>query len=222
MSRSPSTIPANRFNEKWWKPRHQQKVMLAKEGGHDLVFIGDSITQGWEGKGKEVWDKYYGNRKALNLGFSGDRTEHVLWRLLNGELQNVDPKLFVLMIGTNNTGHRQDPPEQTADGIKQILELLQDRKPNAKILLLSIFPRAPKPEDGLRQLNEQINARIKTFADSDRIQWLEVSNAFLDKDEVLAKEIMPDYLHPNDVGYAIWAKVMESQIAKLTGTPEVK
>jgi arylsulfatase A-like enzyme/lysophospholipase L1-like esterase len=219
---SPATVPANRFGENWWKPRHENKVKLAKQGGHDLVFIGDSITQGWEGKGKATWDKYYGNRKALNLGFSGDRTEHVLWRLMNGELENVDPKLFVLMIGTNNTGHRQDSPEQTADGIKLILELLQDRKPNAKILLLSIFPRAPKPEDGLRQLNDQINSRIKTFADGERIQWLDVSDAFLDDKNELAKEVMPDFLHPNDTGYDIWAKVMEERIAKLTGTPEVK
>lgn len=219
---SPATVPAHRFAENWWKPRHEQKVKLAKQGGHDLVFIGDSITQGWEGPGKAVWDKYYAHRKSLNLGFSGDRTEHVLWRLMNGELENVDPKLFVLMIGTNNTGHRQDPPEQTADGIKLILELLQDRKPDAKVLLLSIFPRAPKPEDGLRQLNDQINARIKTFADGERVHWLDVSDAFLDDDRVLAKEIMPDFLHPNDTGYAIWAKVMEAQIARLSGTPEVR
>src|SRR5690606_33292921 len=142
---------------------------LAASGGHDLVFIGDSITQGWEGHGKEVWEKYYGHRNALNLGYSGDRTEHVLWRLMNGELENVDPKLFVLMIGTNNTGHRQDPPEKTADGIKLILELLQDRKPDAKILFLSVFPRDEKPDGRLRRINDAINARIKDFADGENI-----------------------------------------------------
>ncbi|MCW1883701.1 sulfatase-like hydrolase/transferase [Luteolibacter flavescens] len=219
---SQATIPANRFGEAWWKTRHEEKVKLAKKGGYDLVFIGDSITQGWEGGGKATWDKYYAHRNALNLGFSGDRTEQVLWRLMNGELENVDPKLFVLMIGTNNTGHRQDDPEMTADGIKLILELLQDRKPDAKVLLLSIFPRGAKPEEPLRQLNDQINARIKSFADGERVQWLEVSDAFLDDEKVLAKEIMPDFLHPNDVGYAIWAKVIEKHIAKLTGTPEVE
>jgi N-acetylglucosamine-6-sulfatase len=219
---SAATVPANRFTENWWKPRHENKVKLAKEGGHDLVFIGDSITQGWEGAGKAVWEKYYGNRNALNLGFSGDRTEHVLWRLMNGELENVDPKLFVLMIGTNNTGHRQDPPEQTADGIKLILELLQDRKPNAKILLLSIFPRGEKPDDKLRQLNNAINERIKTFADGDKIQWLDLGKEFLAEDGTLPKATMPDFLHPQAGGYEIWAKAMESHIARLTATPEVK
>ena len=219
---SPATVPANRFGEDWWKKRHQQKVPLARKGGHDLVFIGDSITQGWEGHGKATWDKYYGNRNALNLGYSGDRTEHVLWRLMNGELENVDPELFVIMIGTNNTGHRQDPPEQTADGIKLILELLQDRKPGSKILLLSIFPRDERPDGKLRQLNNAINARIKTFADGDRIQWLDVSGTFLADDGTLPKETMPDFLHPQAAGYEMWAEAIENKVAELTGTPVVK
>ncbi len=219
---NPATVPANRFGEAWWKPRHQQKVTLAKQGGHKLVFIGDSITQGWEGHGKSIWDKYYAHRNALNLGFSGDRTEHVLWRLMNGELENVDPKLFVLMIGTNNTGHRQDPPEQTADGIKLILELLQDRKPNARILLLSVFPRDEKPGGKQRQLNDAINVRIKPFADGGKVHWLNLTDTFLAQDGTLPKETMPDFLHPQAAGYEKWAKAIESRIALLTGTPEVQ
>jgi arylsulfatase A-like enzyme/lysophospholipase L1-like esterase len=220
---SAATVPVNRFGEPaWWKPRHQAKVALAKKGGHELVFIGDSITQGWEGQGKAVWEKYYADRKALNLGFSGDRTEHVLWRLMNGELENVNPKLFVLMIGTNNTGHRMDPPEQTADGIKLILELLQDRKPDAKILLLSIFPRDEKPDGPKRQLNNAINERIKTFADGSKIQWLDLSGTFLAADGTLPASIMPDFLHPQAAGYEMWAKAIESKIAELTGTAEIK
>jgi N-acetylglucosamine-6-sulfatase len=218
---NPGTVPAHRNPEGWWKKRHQQKKNLAKKGGHDLVFIGDSITQGWEDDGKAVWDKHYGTRKALNLGYSGDRTEHVLWRLMNGELENVDPKLFVVMIGTNNSGQRQDPPEQTAAGIQLILELLQDRKPDAKILLLSIFPRAEKPDHKLRQLNHAINQRIKTFADGDKIQWLDIHDTFLAEDGTLTKEVMPDFLHPEAAGYEIWANAMEAKIAALTGTPEV-
>ncbi|WP_035603138.1 sulfatase/phosphatase domain-containing protein [Haloferula sp. BvORR071] len=217
---SAATLPGNR-TEPWWKQRHQQKSALAKQGGHDLVFIGDSITQGWEGHGKATWDKYYAGRKALNLGFSGDRTEHVLWRLMNGELENVDPKAFVIMIGTNNTGHRQDPPEQTAEAIKLIIELLQDRKPNAKILLLSVFPRAEKPDAPLRQINQGINEKIKGFADSDKVQWLDMTGSFLAPDGTLPKELMPDFLHPQGPGYEIWAKAMESKIAALTGTAEI-
>lgn len=219
---SPATVPANRFGEGWWKERHAAKKKLATAGGHDLVFIGDSITQGWEGHGKAVWEKHYAHRNALNLGYSGDRTEHVLWRLMNGELENVDPKLFVLMIGTNNTGHRQDPPEKTADGIKLILELLRDRKPGAEILLLSVFPRDEKPDGKLRKLNDAINARIKGFADGEKIHWLDPGPSFLTGDGTLPKDIMPDFLHPQGAGYRIWAEAMEGHISRLTGTPEVK
>jgi arylsulfatase A-like enzyme/lysophospholipase L1-like esterase len=219
---STATVPTHRFNQVGWKPRHEQKVKLAKQGGHELVFIGDSITQGWEDAGKEVWDKYYAHRKPLNLGFSGDCTEHVLWRLMNGEMENVDPKLFVLLIGTNNSGQRQDPPEQTADGIKLILELLQDRKPDAKILLLSLFPGEEKPDAELRQRNDLINQRIRTFADGDKIHWLDLSADFLAPDGTLPRELMPDFIHPAAPGYEIWAKAMESHIAKLTATPGVQ
>jgi arylsulfatase A-like enzyme/lysophospholipase L1-like esterase len=219
---SAATVPANRFKERWWKERHDHNLPIAKRGGHELVFIGDSITQGWEGHGKAAWEKYYAGRKALNLGYSGDRTEHVLWRLMNGELENVDPKLFVIMIGTNNTGHRQDPPELTADGIKLILELLQDRKPDAKVLLLSIFPRDEKPDGKLRQINNGINERIKAFADGDRVQWLDVSGTFLAPDGILPASVMPDFLHPQAAGYEMWAKAIEPKIAELTGTPEIQ
>jgi len=213
-----ATVPVNRFSEGNWKPRHEKKKELAKQGGHDLVFIGDSITQGWEGQGKATWDKYYGHRNALNLGYGGDRTEHVLWRLMNGELENVDPKLFVLMIGTNNTGHRQDPAEETAAGIELILELLRDRKPAAKILLLSVFPRDESPEGKLRKLNNEINERIAKLADGEIIHWIDASSTFLAQDGTLPKEIMPDFLHPQAAGYQLWAGLIEGKVADLTGT----
>jgi lysophospholipase L1-like esterase len=215
--------PANRFNDgEWWKTRHEEKKALAAKGGYDLVFIGDSITQGWEGPGKETWEKYYAHRKALNLGYSGDRTENVLWRLSNGELENVDPELFILMIGTNNTGHRQDPPEQTADGIKQILSLLKSQKPKAKILLLSIFPRDEKPDGKLRQLNAAINDLIQPLADGSQIHWLDLSPTFLAQDGILPKEVMPDFLHPKEKGYQMWAEAMEDSIAQLTKTRKIR
>ena len=115
-----------------------------------MVFLGDSITHAWDNKGKKVWALYYAKRNALNLGFSVDRTEHVLLRLNNSAVDNINPELLVMMIGTNNTGRRQDKPEYTALGIKSIIANLQKRQPEAKILLLAIFPRGAKPEDKLR------------------------------------------------------------------------
>jgi len=212
---STATVPANRNQTEWWNQRHQAKVKEAREGGHQIVFIGDSIIHGWEDEGKEAWGKLMADRKALNLGFSGDKTENVLWRLMNGELENVDPKLFVLMIGTNNTGGRQDPPEETADGIRLIVELLQDRKPDAGILLLSVFPREEKPDGKLRKINEDINLRIKGLADGKKVHWLDMTDVFLDENGILPKSIMPDSLHPNAEGYRKWAEAMEAEIGRL-------
>ena len=131
----------------WWGKRHEEKLAEKKERGQiDMVMIGDSITHGWEGAGKATWEKYYGSRNALNLGFSGDRTEQVIWRLQHGEVEGIAPKLVVLMIGTNNAGHRKEKSADTAAGVKAILEELGKRLPDTKCLVLAIFPRGAKPE----------------------------------------------------------------------------
>ncbi|BCX49370.1 acetylglucosamine-6-sulfatase [Haloferula helveola] len=214
---SDATLPGNRFGEKWWKDRHQAKMKESRKGDYDLVFVGDSITQGWEGAGKEVWEEFYGDRKALNLGFSGDRTEHVMWRLLAGEIDKVDPKVYVLMIGTNNTGHRQDDPDKTAAGVELIVEMLRDRDPDAKVLLLAVFPRDEKPDGKLRKINDGVNSRIKELADGKQVHWLDISDKFLTEEGVLTKEVMPDFLHPKGPGYRIWAEAMEPKLKELLG-----
>ena len=105
--------------QSWWGKRHEEKLQEIKSRGQiDLIMIGDSITHGWEDGGKAIWDKYYAPRKALNLGFSGDRTEHVIWRLQHGEVDGISPRLAVIMIGTNNAGHRQEKSEDTAAGVQ--------------------------------------------------------------------------------------------------------
>lgn len=199
----------------WWGKRHKKTLEEVAEGGHELVFIGDSITQGWEGAGKETWQEFYGDRKALNLGYSGDRTEHVLWRLLNGELEDVDPKAYVIMIGTNNTGHGLRAPEETADGIKLIVELLQDRSPESEILLLSVFPRGQQPDDPKRQVNVTINEIIQNYADDEQVHWLDLTDTFLNNERILTKDVMPDALHPKAKGYRMWAEAMEPTLVKL-------
>lgn len=217
-----ATIPAHRLNQEWWRNRHREKVKQAKQGNYDLLFIGDSITHGWESAGKATFDKFYKDRKTLNIGFSGDRTEHVLWRLLNGELpENVKPKVATIMIGTNNTGHLMQNSEETYLGIKSIIDLLQDRRPNMKILLLSIFPRATKPEDPQRIRNNEINELSKSLANSKNIHYLDVSESFLDENKKLPKSIMPDALHPNSNGYEIWANAMEKKLSELGGWDKI-
>jgi lysophospholipase L1-like esterase len=219
-----ATTPDDRLKEGakdgkkgWWDQRHEDKLKLVAQGGWDLVFIGDSITQGWEGGGKSTWEKYYASRKALNLGYSGDRTEHVLWRFDHGELDGLKPKASVIMIGTNNTGHRNDPPEAIAAGVKKIIDELEAKCPSTKILLLGIFPRSEKATDKPRVNNDKANELIAKFADGDKVTFLNINDKFLTADGTLTKEIMPDRLHPQAKGYGIWAEAMEPALKKLLG-----
>lgn len=203
---------------KWWQPRHDQKLAdLKKLDKVDLLMIGDSITHGWENSGKKVWAEYYGKRNAFNIGFSGDRTENVLWRLQHGAVEGISPKLAVIMIGTNNTGHRQDPAEETAAGIKAIINELHKQLPETKILLLAIFPRGAAADHPLRKLNTSINEIIAGFADNKRVFFLNINDEFLEDDGTLPTSVMPDLLHPREAGYATWAKAMEPSIARFLG-----
>ena len=166
---------------------------------------------------EEDWEQYYAKRHALNIGFSGDRTEQVIWRLQHGEVDGIAPKLAVIMIGTNNTGHRQDKPEHIALGIKAILGELAQRLPETKCLVLAIFPRGPDANDPLRKINDATNEIIKGYADGKRVFFLDINEKFLDQDGTLPKSIMPDLLHPNEKGYEMWADAMEPTIEKLMG-----
>ncbi|MDU0354234.1 platelet-activating factor acetylhydrolase IB subunit [Paraglaciecola aquimarina] len=209
-------IQTDEWAVKWWMPRHQQKLIEKEQmASVDLLFLGDSITHAWENKGKEVWRQYYAKRQALNIGFSGDRTENVLWRLENGEVEGIDPKLVVLMIGTNNTGHRQDAPMDTALGIKRILETLEKKLPNSKVLLLAIFPRGASANDPLRKINDDINHIIKNYHDGDRVHYLDINHIFLDQNGNLSQAVMKDLLHPNAEQYEVWAQAMEPSINTL-------
>lgn len=216
-------VQTAQWAQSWWMPRHEQKLAEAKnlEGKVDLLFIGDSITHSWETGGKVVWDEFYAHRKPFNIGFSGDRTEHVLWRIQQGTIDGLTPKVAVVMIGTNNTGHRQDKAEHTAAGVAAILDELKERTPQTKVLLLAIFPRGHKPEDRLRVLNDQINTRLKALADNERVFFLDINRTFLEKDGTLPKRVMPDVLHPNPDGYRLWARAMEPTLKRLLGEKPV-
>lgn len=214
LALTPATLQEE-WAVEWWMPRHEAK--LEEEGREDakLLFIGDSITHGWEDSGKTVWDEYYASYGAYNIGYSGDRTENVLWRLQNGEVDGIDPELAIIMIGTNNTGHRQDPAECTARGIEMILNELKNRLPETEVLLLAIFPREAAPDGELRQLNNQINERIARFAERERVHYLNINETFLDENGMLSEEIMPDLLHPEEYGYQLWAEAMHPKIEQL-------
>jgi len=213
VATAPATIcPVPREDQRW-KGRHAAMNKRAAQGNVDLLMIGDSITQGWEGSGKKVWAEYYAKRNAINLGISGDRTEHVLWRLQNGNIENLSPKLAVLMIGTNNA--RSNTSEEIALGVQKIVELLRRELPEMKVLVLAIFPRGETVTDKLRLVNQGANERIEQLADGKMIHYLNIEQSFLEEDGTLPKEIMSDFLHPGKPGYDIWARAMEPKIVEL-------
>jgi beta-glucosidase len=200
----------------WWMPRHEKVLDEVASGNVDLIMVGDSITHGWEGDGKEFWDQYYELRNAVNMGFSGDRTQHVLWRFDHGEIDGISPKLAVLMIGTNNSNGEDNTAEEIADGIKAICAEIQIKLPKTKILILAIFPRGAGPSPQ-REKNAKASELASRIADAKKIFYLDINDKFLEDDGTLPKEIMPDLLHPNKKGYEIWAEAMEPTIQKLMG-----
>jgi lysophospholipase L1-like esterase len=212
-----AVIPATRGEG--WMRRHESFNERAKRGNVDLLFIGDSITQGWENDpprgGKEVWAEYYAKRNAMNLGISGDRTQHVLWRLENGNLEGIKPKLAILMIGTNNAA--ANTSEQIAAGVKAIVEKIRAKLPSTKVLVLAIFPTGSNPSSRLRRINEGANEIVKGLADNQMIFFLDIGPKFLAADGTLSREVMPDLLHLNAASYRTWAEAIEPQVKELMG-----
>lgn len=211
----PKTITPVIKNE-GFKKRHDGFVEIAKKGDADLLFMGDSITDGWRGGGKKVWDATFAPLKAINFGIGGDQTQHVLWRIENGELEVIKPKLMVLMIGTNNGG---DSKEDVALGITTIVKETQKRLPDTKILLLAIFPRGEKAENNkARAKNMEVNQIIQKQYEGDKmVKYMDIGDKFLDEKKDLPKDIMPDFLHPNAKGYQIWADAILPTVKDMMG-----
>lgn len=194
-------------------PRHKIINERAKKGDVDLLFIGDSITAGWEGAGKDVWKKYYEPRKAMNAGIGGDRTQHILWRLDNGNIDGLSPKVAVLMIGTNNLGG--NTPDDIAAGVKAIVEKLQKKLPKTQVLVLGVFPRGEKADSDLRKKQESINNVIKGLANSKTVHYLDINAKLLKSDGSQDRALMPDLVHLSPKGYQIWAESIESKLVEL-------
>ncbi len=205
-----------------WKDRQALLNQRVAEAGDkaQVIFIGDSITQGWEGEGKEVWARYYAHRNAVNLGIGGDRTQHVLWRLDHGNLDGLKPKAAVLMIGTNNSNGEDNTPEQIVDGVGAIVAKLRSALPQTKVLLLAIFPRN---ENFTAQRGKlaMINQVLRKLADEQNVFWIDLGYRFLNADGTLPRELMPDYLHLSPKGYAIWADTIEARLSSILGDTPV-
>ena len=190
---------------------HEGYVATAKADGVDVLFLGDSITAGWRGA-KEVWDKAFGAYKTANFGIGGDRTQHVLWRITNGELDGIKPKAVVLMIGTNNSG--SDDADGIAKGVTAIVKAIHAKSPATKVLLLAVFPRGEKP-NAQREKLAKVNATIAKLHDGKSVHYLDIGAKFLKDDGTLTKDIMPDFLHLSKAGYQIWADAITPKLAEL-------
>lgn len=195
----------------YWPQRYLEKRNEIVDNGnvvYDAVFAGDSITHRWErkgGEGRELFLKLREEYKLLDLGYGGDRVEHLVWRFENGELDGYKTKLFMLMIGTNNREGCKGGEEwrDIVHGIRRALDLIAAKHPEAKTLLLPIFPRGKDASDPFRMRNDKVNAAIKAFADGEKVVWLDFTQKFLDE-KGDTKWCMNDRLHPNEKGYDIW------------------
>ena len=195
-------------------PRHEGFVEIAKQGNIDLLLHGDSITDWWvQEANKPVFDKYFGHIKTANFAIAGDTTQGVLWGLRNGEGQGFQPKAVMLMIGTNNTGTYTGP--EIAEGIGAVVLELRRNFPNAKILLLAIFPRSV-PGDPVRDKIAEVNRLIARLDDQQRVFYMDIGTKFLDEKGVFLPEAFrPDNLHPQAKGYEIWGEAVSAKLAEL-------
>jgi lysophospholipase L1-like esterase len=217
LAENTAIVPASRTAPTNWVARHEGFLAEAKQGKFDIVFIGDSITDGWRKRGLEVWNKCYAPRHTLNLGIGGDRTQHVLWRIEHGELDGLKPKAVVLMIGTNNTGKEKDGSARNStaeaiEGVTAVVKKIRATLPQSKLLLLAVFPRGAVDAPQRAQVKE-INTAIAKLDDGQMVRFLDIGKVFLAEDGSIPRTIMPDLLHPNAQGYQRWADAMEPTLA---------
>jgi len=209
-----ATYPMPRLD---WVQRvkNNNEKAQAQASAIQLVFDGDSITDAWQSKGREIWDARYARFNAFDFGISGDRTEHLLWRLSQGQVADLHPKLIALMIGTNNMG--ANTVEQIAGGVQAVVADYRQRCPDAVILLQAIFPRGHEATDPVRTKIKAVNQIISKLDDGHKVIYVDFGDKFLEADGTLSPEIMPDFLHPNAKGYQIWAEAIQPFIDKYLG-----
>ena len=195
--------------------RHQEFLAVASKGDVELLFLGDSITDMWRNRGKAVWDQVFAPLKAANFGIGRDRTQHILWRVQNGELEGFKAKCIVMMLGTNNIN--VNTPDEVVAGVKAVVGEIRQRQPQAKILLLAIFPRGATPDDRNRAPIKQVNDSLAKLDDGKSVFYMDIGGKFLQPDGTLTAEIMGDFLHPTEKGYQIWADAIIEKVKQLMG-----
>ena len=199
-----AATPISRMDTPWWRTRHLQKQAEIKSGRVDLIWLGDSITQDWELEGPPewqnfapIWHRFYGDRHALNLGFKGDTTSHLLWRMQNGELDELQPKAAIVLIGANNMGRVHWNAEQSIAGIEAVITELRRRLPSTKILLLSVLPSI-RSKYVSRTTAEINRALAERFPSGGPVTYMDVTALFMRNGEVDRTQFLDDQLTPPD------------------------
>lgn len=204
---------------------HESFLARGKAGPIGVLFLGDSITEFWH-EAPHVWEHYFGRYQPANFGISGDRTQNVVWRIANGELDGIKPKVVVFMLGTNNSA--DNTGEEIAAADQKIIGLIREKIPGAKVLLLAIFPRgAPRNQDGLITdaavadaakrvaANDRANALLARLDDGGNVRFLDINAVFLGRDGKIPWTIMPDQLHPSAAGYQLWGEAIDQPLAEM-------
>jgi beta-glucosidase len=195
-----------------WHQLHRDKTALAAKGNVDVLFLGDSITEGWP---KAEWDSHFGQYHPANFGIGGDHTGNVLWRLQNGGMDKLRPKVVVLLIGTNNFGLCGEAPEQVVQGISSVVASLRQLYPDAKILLNAVLPVEPNPDHPRRLNVARLNRDVARLDDGKQVFYRDYGPLFVQSDGTISPAVMPDFLHRTEKGYRIWAAALQPDIARL-------
>ena len=220
-------IPSGRLEKDFydWDQRHAAVLAVKDKVNPDYVLIGDSITHLWAGepnepkgnRGADSWKALFGER-ALNLGFGWDRTQNVLWRIEHGELDGLHPKGIVIHIGTNNlagtANARASSPQEIAEAIGLIVDRVKAKCPDAKIVLMAVFPRGEKPSDPKREQIAAINKLIAPLGAKSGVTFLDITSKLTNPDGTISREMMGDFLHPAARGYAVWADALREILPK--------
>jgi lysophospholipase L1-like esterase len=205
----PVTEPTPPFNA----ARHEGFLEIARGGNINILFSGDSITDWWARDGQELWNQHFAPLGGANFGIAGDTTQGVLWRMRNGELEGFEARLIVHMLGTNNINRNSNA--EIVEGNRLILEEFRRQQPQAKVLLLGVFPRGEAADNPFRASIAEINAGLAQLADDENVFFMDIGEQFLAPDGTLPSEVMPDGLHPNARGYQIWADAIIGTVGEL-------
>ena len=215
--KNPAVTPQCRIVE-WWFARHAKKIGEMSKGDIDLLMVGDSITHNFESVGAKVWKKHFEPLKAINLGFGGDRTQHVLWRLDHLPKLKTAPKGAVVLIGTNNICWGSDSPKQAAQGVQAVARGLTGLYPEMKVLVLGVFPRRRKLDHPHRKQIIELNSYLPDLLKGMKnVRFLDIGPEFLDDKGFLSKEMMPDTTHPSEKGHEIWANAIAPELKRMSG-----